>query len=155
MFVEDAGGNEMQYVLFARDAIRCSYRNNDRMTSIGTALISSDNVDVFAQVVYDLSFAFIAPLSANDDLNGHTLSFAWILSECTSSEESGRDPARDRIDYGVEIVRCCSARCLIPKNCRQKKNEIQGEALQLVFCLSAVYGLYFRRNQINSRLFTA
>jgi len=105
-------------------------------------------------VVNDLSFAFITPLSANDNLNRHTSSFEKSVSVCTSSEESGRDPASDRTGDGVEIAVTYSVRRLIPKNCRQKKNEIQGEALRMVFCLSVVYGLYFRRNQIDPRPFT-
>jgi hypothetical protein len=63
------------------------------MAGIGAPLISGNDVDVFAEVVYNFAFAFITPLSANDNLNRHESSFAKILRECTTSEESGRDPA--------------------------------------------------------------
>ena len=79
----------MEDILLACNAVRRYGGDNDRMAGIGTSLISGDDVNVFAEVVYDLSLAFIPPLSANDDLNGHTMSFVKILSERTSSEESG------------------------------------------------------------------
>jgi hypothetical protein len=38
---------------------------------IRSTLIASDDVDVFAQVINNFSFSFIAPLGTEYDLNGH------------------------------------------------------------------------------------
>ncbi len=104
MVVEDAGRDEMQYILFTRDAVRGFRGDDDRVASVGAPLISGDDVDVFAEVIDNLSFSFVTPLCTDNDLNGHTSSFAGIHRERTFSEESGRVRARDRMDRSVNVV---------------------------------------------------
>ena len=62
--------NQMEDVGFVAD-LYCVAR-------IGSALVSSDDINVFAQIVDDLCFTFIAPLGANYHNNGHAASFPFI-----------------------------------------------------------------------------
>ena len=46
--------------------------DNERMACIVTALKTRDHVSAFRQPVYNLTFSFVAPLSADDNYVGHT-----------------------------------------------------------------------------------
>jgi hypothetical protein len=48
------------------------------MTRIGSALIASDDIDLFAQMIDNFSFSFIAPLGTDNDLYWHMYFYEFV-----------------------------------------------------------------------------
>ena len=77
--VEDSRGDKMKdeflfsFAVFGRD--------DNGMSGVRASLITSDDVDILAQMVDDFAFPFIAPLGADDNLNRHESNHGEIITE--------------------------------------------------------------------------
>ena len=69
VFVQDAGGHELQCVPLAVD--------DDGVARVVAALVAHDVGVLLRQQVDDLGFALIAPLGSDDDGDGHARSPGW------------------------------------------------------------------------------
>jgi hypothetical protein len=63
------GRNEVKNVFLFRFPF--AWRQDDRVSGICSALVPGYNIRVFAQMIDNFSFSFIAPLGTDNNLNWH------------------------------------------------------------------------------------